>query len=47
MDTLTIFENLVVFYWFLLDIRAFKEFNYWKAYGLHVKYAFEKVYKGI
>ena len=39
---LLILENLVVFYWFLLDINAFNEFEYWKSAGLQVKYAFKK-----
>lgn len=42
---LSIIENLIVFYWYLLDIRAFQEFEYWKSAGLQAKYAFEKVYK--
>ena len=44
---LSIIEYLVVFRWFLLDINAFKEFEYWKSAGLQVKYAFEKVYNKI
>lgn len=42
---LSILENLVVFYWFLLDINAFNEFEYWKSAGLQVKHAFKKVYR--
>ena len=41
---LTILESLVVTYWFLLDIRAFQEFEYWKAAGIQARYAFQKVY---
>lgn len=44
---LTIIEHLVVFYWFLLDIRAFQEYQYWIDAGLQVKYAFQKVYNKI
>lgn len=44
---LTIIEYLIVFYWYLLDINAFNNFEYWKSTGMRVKYAFEKVYKGL
>lgn len=41
---LSFIENVVVFWWWLLDIRAFQEFEYWKSAGLQAKYAFQKVY---
>lgn len=41
---LSIIEHLIVFYWWLLDVRAFQEFEYWKSTGVQIKYAFKKVY---
>ena len=41
---LSIIENLIVLYWYLLDIQAFQEYKYWVELGLQVKYAFKKVY---
>lgn len=40
---LTILENLVVLYWYLLDIRAFQDYQYWLSVGMQAKYAFKKV----
>ena len=40
---LTIMENLIVLYWWLLDINAYNNFEYWKSAGLQTKHAFEKV----
>lgn len=44
MKELSILENLIVFYWFLLDINAYGQFNYWVNSGVQIKYAFKKVY---
>ena len=44
---LTFIENLVVLYWWAVDIHAFQQFEYWKSAGLQAKYAFEKVYNKI
>jgi len=41
---LSIIELIIVLYWYLLDIRAFQEYEYWKSAGLQAKYAFKKVY---
>lgn len=42
---LSIIEHIIVFYWYLLDIRAFQEYEYYKSIGVQAKYAFQKVFK--
>lgn len=47
MNGLNILEALVVFYWYLLDIRAFQDYQYWLQAGMRAKYAFKKVFNKI
>lgn len=45
MEGLNVIENLIVFWWWAVDTKAFDEFMYLvNVVGLYAKYTFEKVY---